>query len=51
MGLRPALTKLLGAKETGLVLVIAALTVVLILMAGTHPDRVTGRTVNNFWNT
>lgn len=41
---------LLNAPQTGLVLVIALLVVVLAAFAGTHVDRVTGREVNSFLN-
>ena len=42
--------RLLGSQQAGLVLVIVALAAVLTVLAGTHQDRVTGRTVNNFLN-
>jgi ribose/xylose/arabinose/galactoside ABC-type transport system permease subunit len=41
---------ILRAKETGLVIVVVLVTVVLVSMAGTHQDRTTGEVVNNFWN-
>ena len=41
---------ILRAKETGLVIVVLTVTVILIAMAGTHQDRTTGEVVNNFWN-
>ena len=40
----------LGAQEAGLTLVVIAVTVGLALLAGSHVDRATGETVNNFWN-
>mgnify|MGYP001472871993 CR=1 FL=1 len=41
---------LLNSQQAGLVLVILLLGTVLTLSAGTHVDRVTGETVNNFLN-
>src|SRR4051812_38536940 len=48
--MRAIARKLVGSQETGLVLVLAVVTVALALLAGSHPDRLTGATVNNFWN-
>src|SRR5688572_28555614 len=42
--------KILGSAQAGLLLVILALGIVLTLLAGSHPDRITGETVNNFLN-
>src|SRR6478736_8950727 len=42
--------RLVGSQETGLVIVVALLTIALIALAGTHLDRRTGLEVNNFWN-
>jgi ribose transport system permease protein len=42
--------RLFGSPQAGLVLVIVALAAVLTAFAGTHQDRVTGLTVNNFLN-
>jgi len=42
--------RILGSQESGLVIVMAALTIVLSLLAGSHVDRDTGQLVNNFWN-
>ena len=42
--------KMLGSQETGLVVVVAAVTITLVALAGSHPDRATGQLVNNFWN-
>lgn len=42
--------KLLASQETGLVIVVVLVTVVLTAMAGSHADRRTGALVNNFWN-
>jgi ribose/xylose/arabinose/galactoside ABC-type transport system permease subunit len=47
---RAPLRRLLASQQSGLVLVILLLGVVLALFAGTHPDRVTGQPVNNFLN-
>ena len=44
------LKKLLGAQETGLVIVLVALAIALTVLAGSHVDPRTGQTVNNFWN-
>ena len=48
--MRDVARRLLGAQEVGLVLVLVAVTVLLTLLAGSHPDRRTGELVNNFWN-
>jgi ribose/xylose/arabinose/galactoside ABC-type transport system permease subunit len=45
-----AVRKILGSQETGLVLVVVVVTIVLTVLAGSHADRVTGQMVNNFWN-
>jgi ribose transport system permease protein len=42
--------KLLSSAQAGLLLVILCLGAVLTLVAGSHPDRITGETVNNFLN-
>jgi ribose/xylose/arabinose/galactoside ABC-type transport system permease subunit len=44
------LRRLLRSQQTGLLLIIAGLLVVLSLAAGSHVDQATGRTVNNFLN-
>lgn len=44
------LRKLLASQQTGLALIILALGAVLTFFAGTHDDRVTGVSVNNFLN-
>lgn len=44
------LKKLLGAQETGLIIVLAVLAIALTVLAGSHVDPRTGQTVNNFWN-
>jgi len=42
--------RLLGSQETGLVIVVGLVVVILTLLAGSHFDRITNSTVNNFWN-
>lgn len=42
--------RLLASQETGLVIVVVLVTLVLSLLAGSHPDRESGLSVNNFWN-
>jgi ribose/xylose/arabinose/galactoside ABC-type transport system permease subunit len=44
------LGRVLGSAQAGLLLVIICLAALLTLFAGTHADRVTGETVNNFLN-
>ena len=48
--MRGILRRLVSSQETGLVLVLTLLTVMLVLLAGSHVDRRTGESVNNFWN-
>ena len=48
--MHPIVRRILGSQETGLVIVVALLTVALTLLAGSHLDRSTGEVVNNFWN-
>jgi ribose transport system permease protein len=45
-----AARRLLASQETGLVVVVALLTVALVALAGSHLDRRTGLEINNFWN-
>src|SRR5262245_34566864 len=45
------LRRLLASQEAGLTIVLALLVVTLTLMTGTHVDRRTGETVNDFLNT
>jgi ribose transport system permease protein len=45
-----AARRLLASQETGLVVVVALLTVALVALAGAHLDRRTGLEINNFWN-
>jgi ribose/xylose/arabinose/galactoside ABC-type transport system permease subunit len=44
------IAKVLGSAQAGLLLVIVGLAALLTLLAGSHPDRVTGEPVNNFLN-
>jgi ribose/xylose/arabinose/galactoside ABC-type transport system permease subunit len=48
--MRSAFRRIAASQETGLVVVLALVTIMLTLMAGSHVDRTTGQTVNNFWN-
>jgi ribose transport system permease protein len=42
--------RLLGSQETGLVIVVVLVVFLLTVLAGSHFDRITSSTVNNFWN-
>ena len=44
------LRRIVGSQETGLVVVLALVTITLTLLAGSHVDRASGVSVNNFWN-
>jgi ribose transport system permease protein len=46
----PLLRRLLGSQQVGLVLIIVALLTALTVLAGSHVDEATGRTINNFFN-
>ena len=48
--MRALARRLLGSQETGLVLVVALLSVALVALAGSHVDRRSGVLVNDFWN-
>lgn len=48
--MRAAVRRIVGSQETGLVVVLALVAITLTLMAGSHLDRVSGVSVNNFWN-
>jgi ribose transport system permease protein len=48
--MRQLLRRLFGSQEIGLVLVLVVVTATLSALAGSHADRQTGETVNNFWN-
>src|SRR5215475_5620454 len=47
---RSAFRKLVASQETGLVVVLALVIIMLTLLAGSHVDRASGQAVNNFWN-
>ncbi|MBA3671757.1 MAG: ABC transporter permease [Gemmatimonadaceae bacterium] len=42
--------RLAGSQESGLVVVVVTLVLLLAALAGAHPDRASGALVNNFWN-
>jgi ribose/xylose/arabinose/galactoside ABC-type transport system permease subunit len=42
--------QLARSQETGLVAVLAAVTILLTLLAGSHLDHASGTSINNFWN-
>ncbi|HEV8613808.1 MAG TPA: ABC transporter permease [Gemmatimonadales bacterium] len=42
--------RILRTQEAGLILVVVLVILALSLLAGSHVDRQTGETVNNFWN-
>src|SRR5258708_2695537 len=48
--MHPVVRRIVGSQESGLVLVVILVTIVLAALAGSHPDRATGVLVNNFWN-
>ena len=48
--MRGIINRLLGSQETGLVIVVALVTITLTVLAGEHLDRRTGEMVNNFLN-
>ena len=48
--MKALLHRLTTSQESGLLLVIALLTLALALLAGSHLDRRTGAVVNDFWN-
>jgi ribose transport system permease protein len=48
--MRAFVRKIVSSQETGLVVVLVLLTITLTALAGSHPDRTTGETINNFWN-
>ena len=41
---------MINSQEAGLVVVLVLLTVTLTSLAGSHIDRTTGESINNFWN-
>lgn len=48
--MHPIVRRIVGSQESGLVLVLVLVTIALIVLAGSHPDRATGAIINNFWN-
>jgi ribose/xylose/arabinose/galactoside ABC-type transport system permease subunit len=48
--MRAFVRRIVSSPETGLVVVLVLLTITLTSLAGSHPDRATGETINNFWN-
>ncbi len=48
--MHPVARRILASQETGLVLVVALVTIVLAALAGSHADRASGAMVNNFLN-
>jgi ribose transport system permease protein len=48
--MKALLRKILNSQQIGLIIVIVILSVILTIFAGSHTDRLTGRTVNNFFN-
>jgi ribose/xylose/arabinose/galactoside ABC-type transport system permease subunit len=48
--MRHVLRRLFSSPEIGLVIVLVVVMAMLTALAGSHPDRQTGETVNNFWN-
>jgi ribose/xylose/arabinose/galactoside ABC-type transport system permease subunit len=48
--MHPFVRRILGSQETGLVIVVVLVAIALTVLAGSHPDRTTGATINNFWN-
>ena len=49
--MRSRLLKIFGSQQFGLIVVILLLGLIITGLAGHHPDRVTGRSVNNFLTT
>ncbi len=48
--MHPVVRRVAGASEGGLIVVVLLVTLVLALLAGSHPDRASGAMINNFWN-
>jgi ribose transport system permease protein len=48
--MRTMIRRLVSSQETGLVIVVIIVTLILTLLAGSHLDRRTGEMINNFWN-
>ena len=48
--MRALFRRIINSQESGLILVVVLVALVLTLLAGSHIDRRTGELVNNFWN-
>src|SRR5260221_12460715 len=48
--MHPTIRRVFNAQQSGLILVILLLGAILTAFAGSHVDRMTGRSVNNFLN-
>src|SRR5450432_1123622 len=48
--MHPTIRRVFNAQQSGLILVILLLGAVLTIFAGSHVDRMTGQSVNNFLN-
>src|SRR6266481_2101792 len=48
--MHPTIRRVFNAQQSGLILVILLLGAILTIFAGSHVDRMTGRSVNNFLN-
>jgi ribose transport system permease protein len=48
--MQPTIRRLFNAQQSGLILVILLLGAILTIFAGSHADRMTGHSVNNFLN-
>jgi ribose transport system permease protein len=48
--MRALLRRVMNSQESGLILVVVLVAVLLTVLAGSHIDRRTGELVNNFWN-
>lgn len=48
--MHPIVRRILGSQETGLIIVVVLVVIALASAAGSHPDRITGVVINNFWN-
>src|SRR5512140_3186389 len=48
--MRRLIGRIFSSQESGLVLIVILVGIVLTVLAGSHLDRGTGEVVNNFWN-
>src|SRR5262245_10261238 len=48
--MRATARRIVNSQESGLILVVVLVAVVLTVLAGSHIDRRTGELINNFWN-